>query len=312
MLKSSLKGTEGERGEGSGQGQSRLHGVALSLPLPPSIRSDHEVWLTIGQGRVLARLRAAGPSWMHVFIEEAVNVGTELPFTFVLRGAEGGVIDGLSRVISCGERDGKVIVRLRLMKLATTGGDELLARFAREILNDGAANPLIVNCNRGVRLAATSLKGAGLDATQTLPLGADACIMEDPVVVSKRALWRDGKETTRAELIRSSGSGRRLLIRLLGPVPSAWATVRVELDVGCMGEPRPIQLVVMVVGTLSTDDLQGCHVVVRLLRWSQDTDRMLWIRWLRHQQRLDTSVVSKTEPEVTRTIRPILNASLPT
>jgi len=242
---------------------------------------------------------------MHVFVDTDISQGREVPFTFVLRGAEGGVIDGLSHVISTSERGARVILRLRILKLATTGCDDLLIRFARDILRDTTQNILIAQCKRGRRLVTRVPVDMAYDAHRTRPLTPEAHGMEDAVVVSKPARWRDGKETTSARLIRSSVSGRRLLVRLQGPVPSAWATVRIELDIGCMGEPRPIQLIAMVIGTLPIDDPGACHVLVRLLRWSEEMDRMLWLRWLRHQQRLDTSVMTHGGVEVTRTIAPL-------
>ena len=89
---------------------------------------------------------------MHVFVDTDVSQGREVPFTFVLRGAEGGVIDGLSHVISTSERGGRVILRLRILKLATTGCDDLLVRFARDIRMDTTQNRLIAQCKRGGRL----------------------------------------------------------------------------------------------------------------------------------------------------------------
>ena len=263
--------------------------------------------------RVLARLRAGGPSWIHVFVDDAPDDASQVPFTLVLRGVSGGVIDGVTEVMSTVSREGRLVLHLRILELATAASPRLLARFAREILNDDSPNPLVVSRERSIGQSTKRLSGARHDAYQCLTHVSEDAGFEDGLIISKAALWRDGRKTTEAELIRSSSSGRRLLVRLNGPVPSAWASVKLELDLGCMGEPRPVQLSTLVVGILPTEDAESCHVLVRLLRWSEESDRLVWHRWLRYQQRLDTacSPIEATSL-VTRTIPRAQLASPPT
>ena len=275
------------------------------MNFPNTGQTDHELWLMLDGDRVLARLRAAGPSWMHVFIDGDVPKSPKVHFTFVLRGAEGGVIDGSSDIMSSVERSGRRVLHLRIEALNTRASPSLLERFARDVLNDSGPSPLVRHRVDAPVWGEAKLIGARYEDYRSMPLHSDSYALEDSVVVSKAIRWRLGSDARPAHLVRSSLSGRRFLVRLKGPVPSAWESVKVELDVGCMGEPRPIQLHAMVLGTLDTDDEEAHHVVVRLLRWSKDSDRLVWLRWLAHQQRLDTTVPSSEALEDTRSIRVI-------
>jgi len=280
------------------------------MTFPFTNQSDHEVWLVLDGRRSLARLRAAGPSWMHVFVEGEQPECSSVAFTFVLRGVGGGVIDGLSHVMSSVERDGRRVLHLRIIELSTGASPTLLERFAQDVLNDAPSNPLVAHAKGKSGRREAKLLGARHEDYRRVPSLVESSALADSLVVSKSVLWRLGNTTCDAHLVRSSLSGRRLLIRLEGPLPLAWEGVKIELDVGGMGEPRPIQLVAMVLGTVPTNEPGVHHVVVRLLRWSRDSDRVVWLRWLAHQQRLDTTMSPLDEVGLTRTIHPI-RPSLP-
>lgn len=273
-------------------------------PTAPS-QLEHEIWLKLDGERVLARLRAAGPSWMHVFIEGAVPGDAHVPFTVVLRGAEGAVIDGLGYTMSTSDRNERTVLHLRIVELTTRGCPSALKRFARDILND--TDSPFVSCSEVDTPSTASQRtvGARHDSYSALPVAQPAAASEDSVVVSKSLLWRSGSLTSPAQLVRSSTDGRRLLVRLNGPAPAAWDTVKLELDMGSCGEPRPIQLVGMVLGTVASRRTGVCHVSVRLVRWSDDVDRAVWTRWVNHQQRLNT-VLNDTTQSVTVPTRTIV------
>jgi hypothetical protein len=267
---------------------------------------EHEIWLKLDGQRVLARLRAAGPSWMHVFIEGEIPSDAHVPFTVVLRGAEGGVIDGLGYTMSTRDRDDRTVLHLRIIELTTGGCPSVLRRFAHDVLND-ADSPFVTKLtSASPRPASSSTVGARHDSYGSRPLAQSAVVPEDSVVVSKGLLWRSDSLTSPAQLVRSSQRGRRLLVRLNGPVPTAWESVKLELDMGSCGEPRPIQLVGMVLGTVESKRTGVCHVSVRLVRWSDAADRAVWMRWVNHQQRLNTVLNESNQSAAlsTRTIRP--------
>jgi hypothetical protein len=243
---------------------------------------------------------------MHVFIEGDVPSDAHVPFTVVLRGAEGAVIDGLGYTMSTSDRNERTILHLRIVELTTSGSQSALQRFTRDVLND-EDSPFISSATSDVLgVGGQRTVGARHDSYGSLPLAQSSTLSEDSVVVSKALLWRSDSLASPAQLVRSSTDGRRLLVRLNGPVPAAWDTVKLELDMGSCGEPRPIQLVGMVLGAVASQRTGVCHVSVRLVRWSDDMDRAVWIRWVNHQQRLNT-VLSDSPQSVTvptRTIAP--------
>ena len=271
-----------------------------------------EVWLVLDGKRVLARLRAAGPSWIHVFIEGAPPEDPNIPFTVVLRGPEGGVVDGLSSMMSTVRRDGRTVLHLRLLHLSTSGQHALLLRFVRDVLNETGQSPLLGDASD----SACFVDDRTMRALHADHLAADdpahASLGQDEVVVSKPAVWRVGGVTQPAHIVRTSRSGRRLVVRRSGSAPSAWETVRLELDLGIGGEPRPIQLVGMVIGTIPSWGRATQDIVVRLARWSVASDRAVWMRWVRHQQRLDTDPLVAGRGPVTRTVPPPGAAGPPT
>ena len=271
-----------------------------------SSQLEHEIWLKLDGERVLARLRAGGPSWMHVFIEGEAPDDPHVPFTVVMRGAEGGVIDGLGYTMSTSDRHDRTVLHLRIVELTTRGSQGALERFARDVLNDSDSPFISESVDTKPMAECSSPVGARHDSYRSMPLSQSAADPEDSVVVSKALLWRSDSLTSPAQLVRTSVGGRRLLVRLNGPVPAAWETVRLELDMGSCGEPRPIQLIGMVLGAVESRRTGVCHVSLRLVRWSDDVDRGTWRRWVNHQQRLNTVL---TEPNrvtsaPTRTIAP--------
>ena len=278
----------------------------------PFRQPEPEVWLVLDGARVLARLRAAGPSWMHVYIEGEVPVDSQVPLTVVLRGVEGGVIDGLSEVMSTKRHDGRNVLHLRLLQLRTTGREALLRRFTRDVLNDSGESPLL--CSRQAQpVPSTQRSLSALRQVQgAIGVPSSAFVEEDEVITSCPVRWRSGERTFPASIVRCSRSGRRLVVRRSGPSPTTWETVRLELDLGVSGEPRPIQLVAVVVGVLSASDDESHLIIVRLTRWSAAPDRAAWMRWIRHKQRLDTSMGESASPEVTRTVSPLRASAPPT
>lgn len=242
---------------------------------------------------------------MHVFIEGDVPSDAHVPFTVVLRGAEGAVIDGLGYTMSTSDRNERTVLHLRIVELTTRGCPSALKRFARDVLND--MNSPFVSCPAVDTSSTVSPRtvGARHNSYSALPVAQPAASSEDSVVVSKSLLWRSDSLTSPAQLVRSSTDGRRLLVRLNGPTPAAWDTVKLELDMGSCGEPRPIQLVGMVLGTVASRRTGVCHVDVRLVRWSRDVDRAVWTRWVNHQQRLNT-VLNDTTQSVTVPTRTIV------
>jgi hypothetical protein len=284
--------------------RSRSFGGALkSNPVRPS-QLEHEIWLELDGRRVLARLRAAGPSWIHVYIEGDTPSDAQVAFTVVLRGGDGGVIEGLGYMMSSSNRDERTVLHVRITELTTAGCQSLLRRFARDILNDEESKLVGRGAAPRSRLRSQRGLGARHDTYGSMPVAHDASVPEDSIVVSKPVLWRSGSLTSASQLVRTSVGGRRLLIRLQGSVPEAWETVKLELDLGSCGEPRPVQLVAMVLGTV--DSRQGgiCHVVVRLVRGSLEADRVVWMRWVNHQQRLNTvlNLGLQSAPAVTRNL----------
>lgn len=258
-------------------------------------QAEPEVWLVLDGRRVLARLRAAGPCWMHVFIDGAPPTSDQIPFTVVLRGADGGVVDGLSCLMSSGRREDRTVLRLRLTHLSTSGHHALLKRFVADILGD-APSPIKMSVRH---VDAGALRALHHPHRSAAPPD-DGPLASDLFVVSMPAVWRLDATTTPAHIIKSSASGRCLVVRRRGPPPSAWETVRLEMDLGVGGEPRPVQLVGMVIGTVTGGDAPGTDVIVRLVRWSADSDRAAWARWIRHQQHRDTSLVVAALPSAAR------------
>jgi len=267
--------------------------------LPPSLlQAEPEVWLVLDGRRVLARLRAAGPSWIHVFIEGDSPVDDRVPFTVVLRGADGGVVDGLAHRMSGVRKDGRTILHLRLTHLSTSGRRGILERFVRDVLRDreGATEPLSCFADSGVHRAVHR-------PHRLASVPGEVPVASDLIVVSMPVVWRVDGSAVSGRIVQSSSSGRRLVVRRKGPPPSSWETVRLEMDLGVSGEPRPVQLVGMVIGTVPMTQAPSgsTDVIVRLVRWSADSDRAVWSRWIRHQQRLDTSLQRVAGGTETRT-----------
>lgn len=291
------------------EGELRCPGVHLSDDYPFLSQAEPEVWLVLDGRRVLARLRAAGPSWIHVFIDGPPPSDRRVPLTIVLRGADGGVIDGVAELMSSTRRDGRTILRLRFTNLSTSGRHELIGRFLGDILREGptespALGQSACYADAGALRAIHQHRHAQAPLRE-VPMSADA------VVLSKPVLWR-GDATSRAEIVQSTPTGRSLVVRRRGSPPSAWETVRLELDLGVGGEPRPVQLVGMVIGITPSTATDSVDIAVRLVRWSADSDRAAWSRWLRHQQYLDTVGPEADEAAVTRTVAPVTAPGPPT
>lgn len=265
----------------------------MSPKLPVPSQSQPEVWLVLDGVRVLGRLRAAGPSWLHVFIDGAPPARPQIPFTVVLRGAEGGVVDGLSVLMSSARRDGRTVLHLRLIHVSTSGRHRLIKRFVRDVLRSGDDSAGCFADDQALR--------AIHRRHRTAPETRQVSPASDGVRVSKPATWRSGSATTQARIIQSTASGRRLVVRRSGPPPSTWETVHLEVDLGAAGEPRPVTLVGMVIGALPTGRSGSSDVVIRLARWSRDADRVAWMRWVRHQSRVDSAATGSGASPATRT-----------
>ncbi len=273
----------------------------MSQELPFPSQSEPEVWLILDGHRCLARLRAAGPSWIHVFIDGSPPASDHVPFTVVLRGGVGGVVDGLSEMMSTAYRDGRTILHLRLVHLTTSGCHEILQRFVRDILQTGSSSNLEQVCTTDDR-ALRAIHRAHRSVSKV----EEVSIIPDALAVSKPVILRVEDEAVPAELVRTSTSGRRIVVRRPGLQPSLWETVRLAVDLGAEGEPRPVQLVGMVIGTIPSGDRGRSDVVIRLTRWSYDSDRAVWTRWIQHQMRLlaARSRVEASNPVRTVTVRP--------
>jgi hypothetical protein len=176
-----------------------------------------------------------------------------------------------------------------------------LQRFVRDILGTGSSNSLAQACiadDRAIR--------AIHRAHRSVSKVEEVSIIPDAVAVSKPVVLRVEDTAVPAELLRSSTSGRRVVVRRPGLQPSLWETVRLAVDLGVYGEPRPVQLVGMVIGTIPSDDRGTSDVVIRLTRWSCDSDRAVWTRWVQHQMRVFAarSCVKASPPARTVTVRP--------
>ena len=239
---------------------------------------------------------------MHVYIDGPAPSDERVPFTVVLRGADGGVVDGLSEVMSSVSLEDRTILRLHLTHVSTSGHRDLLKRFLGDPVRHSKATL------KRAALADPGVLRAIHQRADVTPLGAPRMAL-GMLPLNKPAIWR-GRVAQRVEILQSSPSGRSLVVRRKGAVPSAWETVRLEVDLGVKGEPRPVQLVGMVIGTHAVG--AETHIVVRLVRWSADSDRVVWTRWLRHQERLAATPITGEAPQKTVTLRPLSAPGPPT
>lgn len=99
---------------------------------------------------------------------------------------------------------------------------------------------------------------------------------------------------------RVSRDGRRLFLSWSGGEPEIWEQLKLEVDVGSLGEPKPVLLNATVVGTCRVDTDGEQLLIVRLTRVMGSVDQRLWFNALQRRHPTKTHPIH-ARPQVKST-----------
>ena len=255
-------------------------------------RGLYEVSISVDGQRRSARIVDAGTGWIHLSTTSIHPVDPQVNLSIIHRGPRGGMLRLGATCLSAHQRGDMTLLRLRLDRVKATEEQEFMACFLEQSLGypDAALiadTDTIVAITDDPRVEAERLSGRSAPSTRPRPLRSLSRFHRwsrlATTVNYDGYCWRNDviQSTT---IRRVSRDGRRLFLSWSGDEPEIWEQLKLEVDVGSLGDPKPVCLNATVVGTCRIDT-DGQHLlIVRLTRVMGSVDQRLWFNALQRRR----------------------------
>lgn len=255
-------------------------------------RGLYEVSISVDGQRRSARIVDAGTGWIHLSTASIQPSDPQVSLSIIHRGPRGGMLRLGATCLSTHQRGDVTLLRLRPDRAKATKEQEFMDSFLEQSLGypDAAliADTDMIDAIAGAPpVDAQGMGSRSAPSTRPRPLRSLSRFHRwsrlATTVNYSGQCWRN--EMVQPTTIRRvSRDGRRLFLSWAGGEPEIWEQLKLEVDVGSLGEPKPVQLYATVVGTCRVDVDGERLLIVRLTRVMGSVDQRLWFRALKRRR----------------------------